>query len=440
MSIEGLNDKPVNGIVFEGITFSYADRQKWTVDDIGLQHDWNMWDKSNGLLRFRGTQNCIVNNCTFINSGSDGVRFDLFSQNNTVQNSTFNNLGGTGILFSGYGPGLKDVNKRNKIYNNELKDVGSLFWHSPGIFIWQSGSNLISSNHIYDQGYSGLLISGVRRRFFDPIFKKMGQGYPYSRWSFPKGGRENLGAIRWDEISLESITEWSSYEPYMHARNNIIEYNEVHDCLKRLHDGNAIYLSAHGNGNIIRKNVTYNHPEGALIRTDDDSHNVTVTENICIGSKEPMAQGLCLKGFNFFENNLLFNSMLLTGSAGNTADIRSSYKKNIVYFSKIDSVFHQRLNMFSENLNKNIYYNPNIKLAENFILEEQKGKRDTESIAADPLFVNMSEGNFSFKKKSPAIKLGINAISLEEVKKIGCTRDPWLERAIKFKGFPMVTK
>ena len=440
MSIEGLNDKPVNGIVFEGITFSYADRQKWTVDDIGLQHDWNMWDKSNGLLRFRGTQNCIVNNCTFINSGSDGVRFDLFSQNNTVQNSTFNNLGGTGILFSGYGPGLKDVNKRNKIYNNELKDVGSLFWHSPGIFIWQSGSNLISSNHIYDQGYSGLLISGVRRRFFDPIFKKMGQGYPYSRWSFPKGGRENLGAIRWDEISLESITEWSSYEPYMHARNNIIEYNEVHDCLKRLHDGNAIYLSAHGNGNIIRKNVTYNHPEGALIRTDDDSHNVTVTENICIGSKEPEAQGLCLKGLNFFENNLLFNSMLLTGSAGNTADIRSSYQKNIVYFSKKDSVFHKRLNMFSENLNKNIYYNPNIKLAENFILEEQKGKRDTESIAADPLFVNMSEGNFSFKKKSPAIKLGINAISLEEVKKIGCTSDPWLERAIKFKGFPMVTK
>ena len=440
LSIEGLNDKPVNGIVFEGIAFSYADRQKWTVDDIGLQHDWNMWDKSNGLLRFRGTQNCIVNNCTFINSGSDGVRFDLFSQNNTVQNSTFNNLGGTGILFSGYGPGLKDVNKKNKIFNNELSDLGSLFWHSPGIFIWQSGSNLISNNHIYNQGYSGLLISGVRRRFFNPIFKKMGQEYPYTRWSFPKGGRENLGAIRWNEISLESITEWSSYEPYMHARNNIVEYNEVHDCLKRLHDGNAIYLSAHGNGNIIRKNVTYNHPEGALIRTDDDSHNVTVTENICIGSKEPEAQGLCLKGLNFFENNLLFNSMLLTGSAGNTADSRSSYQKNIVYFSKKDSVFHQRLSMFSENLNKNIYYNPNIESAENFIIEEQKGKRDTESIASDPLFVNMSDGNFSFKKKSPAIKLGINAISLEEVKKIGCTRDPWLERAIKVKGFPMVTK
>jgi hypothetical protein len=96
--------------------------------------------------------------------------------------------------------------------------------------------------------------------------------------------------------------------------------------------------------------------------------------------------------------------------------------------------------MFSENLNRNIYYNPNIESAENFIIEEQKGKRDIESIAADPLFVNMSLGDFSFKKTSPATKLGINAISLGEVKKIGCTRDPWLERAIKFKGFPMETK
>lgn len=438
-SAEGLNEKPVNGIVFDGITFSHADRQVWKTDDIGLQHDWNMWDKANGLLRFRGTKNCEVNNCTFEQSGSDGVRFDLFSQNNTVQNSTFKNLGGTGILLSGYGPGKKDVNKNNKIYNNEISDVGTLFWHSPGIFIWQSGGNHISKNHIYDLGYTGVVISGVRRRFFEPIFKKMGQDNPYGRWSFPKGGRENLGVIRWDEISLESITEWDSFEPYMHARHNVVEYNEINDCLKRLHDGNAIYLSAHGNGNIIQRNATYNHPAGALIRTDDDSHGVLVIKNICIGSQEPKAQGLTLKGHNVFENNILFNAMLLTGRAGNTADPRSPFQKNIVYFTKKDSVFHERLEMFSENLNKNIYYNPNIKLAENFIVRERKGMRDTESIAADPLFVNISKGNFAFKKSSPALKLGIEPISIVELRKIGYSSDPWLSRAIKIKGFPLKT-
>ena len=439
-TLEGLNDKPVEGIVFEGIQFSHADRQKWMPGDIGIQHDWNMWDKANGLLRFRGAKNCQVNNCTFINSGSDGIRFDLFCQDNTVQNSSFKHLGGTGVLLSGYGPGKKDVNKENKILNNEFSDVGTLFWHSPGIFVWQSGGNHISNNHIYDQGYSGMMIGGVRRRCFEPLFEKMGLDDPFIKWMFMEGVRENMGTIRWDEITLEDIEEWSSYAPYMHSRNNVLEYNEVHDCMKRLHDGNAIYLSAHGDGNLIRRSVLYNHPHGALLRTDDDSHGVTVRENICIGTAEPGAQGLCMKGLNTFENNLLFNAMLLTGRAGNTADSKSSYQKNIVYFSKKDSIFHKGLEMFSENLNRNIYYCQDIRLAENFIAKEREGSRDTESIAADPLFVDMSRGDFSFKEDSPALELDIQPLTMSILQEIGCSWDPWLPGALEIRGFPMLTR
>ena len=438
-SLEGLKEKPVAGIVFEGIQFSHADRQTWLLDDIGIQHDWDMWDKANGLLRFRSAKNCQVNNCTFINSGSDGVRFDLFCQDNILQNSTFSNLGGTGILLCGYGPGKKDVNKRNNIHNNQITYVGTLFWHSPGIFVWQSGSNHISNNHIYNLGYDGLVVGGVRRRCFEPEFRKMGLANPYKQWLFPEGVRENLGTIRWQEITLKDINEWSSYERYMHARNNVIEYNEVHDCLKRLIDGNAVYLSANGDGNIVRRNVMYNHPKGALLRTDDDSHGVTVTENICIGSEEPEAQGLCMKGLNYFDNNLLFNAMLTTGGAGNTADCRSSIRKNILYFSKKDSIFHKGLTMFAENLNQNIYYCPDIKLAKNFISKEREGLRDTESIAADPQFVNLSKADFSFKDSSPAKKLGIKSITLDVLQQIGCSTNPWLPRALGIAGFPFIT-
>ncbi len=269
-SVTGTKDKPVEGIVFEGLEFSYADRQQWLPNDIGLQHDWDMWDKANGLLRFRGAKNCEVKNCSFVNSGSDGVRMDLFCQNNKIEDCTFRNLGGTGVLLCGYGPGMKDVNKYNIIHNNEISQVGSLFFHSPGIFIWQSGYNRITNNHIHDLAYTGLVVSGVRRRCFAPVFNKMGKPNPFKQWIFPEETRENIGTIRWDEIKLEDIENWSSYQPYMHSRNNLIEYNEVHDCLKLLHDGNCIYLSANGDGNIVRHNVTYNHPEGAMIRTDDD--------------------------------------------------------------------------------------------------------------------------------------------------------------------------
>ena len=103
-SLEGANEKPVNGIVFEGLTFSHADRQRWEVDDIGIQHDWDMWDKDSGMIRFRSAENCRVSDCKFVNTGSGGVRLDLYSQNITVEKSYFKNLGGVGVVLAGYGP------------------------------------------------------------------------------------------------------------------------------------------------------------------------------------------------------------------------------------------------------------------------------------------------------------------------------------------------
>ena len=57
-TLEGSLEKPVNGIVFDGLTFSYADRAKWSRSDAGLQHDWNMFDKATALVRLRSAEHC----------------------------------------------------------------------------------------------------------------------------------------------------------------------------------------------------------------------------------------------------------------------------------------------------------------------------------------------------------------------------------------------
>jgi hypothetical protein len=95
--------------------------------------------------------------------------------------------------------------------------------------------------------------------------------------------------------------------------------------------------------------------------------------------------------------------------------------------------------MFSENLNRNIYYCKEIRLAENFITKERKGARDTKSIAADPQFIDMSRGDFSFRANSPAKTLDIKPISLNILQEIGCSWDTWLPRAIETSGFPIQT-
>ena len=97
---------------------------------------------------------------------------------------------------------------------------------------------------------------------------------------FPKETREHSRSIRWDEIAADVGEAWEPYRTYMHARNNVIEYNEVHDCLKTLHDGNGIYLSGSGGDNNVRYNAVYNVKGGAgAIRTDDDSHYNTISHN-----------------------------------------------------------------------------------------------------------------------------------------------------------------
>ena len=429
--LAGTKDQPVEGIVFEGLRFAHADRQKWLPEDKGIQHDWNMWDKANGLVRFRGGRNCAIRNCTFSDSGSDGVRLDLYCQDITVEGSTFKDLGGTGILLCGYGPGKKDVNKNNIVCNNEITRVGQLFLHSPGIFIWQSGHNRITNNHIYDQAYTGLVVSGVRRRFFAPIFDKMGRKNPYTKWLFPDGTREHIPTIRWDEITLSSVTDWSAYEPYMHARGNIIEFNEVHDCLKLLHDGNCIYLSGNGDGNIVRYNVTYNHPKGAMIRTDDDSHGSTVSGNLLFGTKSDSA--IAIKGLNTAQYNVFINSILTTGGAGNTVHPDSELSRNVFYFTSATKPvrFHSKIERVGAGLDYNLYYHKGGDAEKILQAQRKKSKAhkiDVHSVAGDPLFVDPVQGDFSFKASSPAIELGIEPLTLETVGKMGTTRDPFLKR------------
>lgn len=232
---DGPMDEPVRNLVFQGLTFMHGEREVLSDIDVSLKVDWDREDKANALLRFRGSENCTVDQCRFgSSSGGGGVRLDLHSQNNAIQNSLFENLGGTAILLCGYGLGTKDVNKRNQIVNNRIADCGQLYWHSPAIFIWQSGENRIAHNLIHNMPYSAIIIGGTPHPH--RIFKrgKLRQG---DTDSLVKGWRE-ARTIRWKEIG--NAEQWSHIIPFLHARANLIENNEIHHVVERLSDGNGI--------------------------------------------------------------------------------------------------------------------------------------------------------------------------------------------------------
>jgi hypothetical protein len=414
----------VRNIAFEGITFTQGDRYTVNNNDIGLQHDWEMYDKSTSLIRLAGAENCQIKNCVFENSGSGALRLDYYCQNNEISYNTIRNIGGSGILLQGYGPGKKDVNRHNKIINNHIHNCGEIYLHSSAIMLWQSGNNLVARNHIHDTPYNGITLSGVRPGFF-----------------INENPRECSRTIIWDEIdeSRDELKKHGQYEvwykikKYLFTTENTIEENDIHHTVQNLADGNAVYLAGTGDKNLVRRNYIHdiiglNHR--GMVRADDFADRTIFRENVFFNATKI---GVGLKHNNTFENNIVYNiheDVLPDGSIiepitylafrrGPSSE--TVIKKNIFYgMDEVDfyEEWTERVSLDEITADYNVFYTMN---NEDFAVEYIKGlhKRGLEenSFVADPLFVDPENGDFSLKPDSPALKLGFVPIDIKEIKR-----------------------
>lgn len=427
----GDDDRPAHGFRFDGLTFSHTDRDIWRPDDAGLQHDWAMWDKSDACLRFRVARDCEVRNCTFEFAAGQGVRGDLFARAIRVVGSTFRHLGGGGVLFCGYGPGTKDVNGGHEVVDCEFHDLGELWWHSPAVFLWQSGGSRIANNYVHDLPYNGIVLSGVRPRHFAVATPKVPNP------SFPPGMREDLRSMRWKEIGRPTTVEETL--PFAHTRGNTIVDNELHDVMRVLRDGNAIYLSSAGKDNVIRRNVIYNMGSSAAIRTDDDQSYCSITENVTFGV------GIVVKDFNATWNNIMVNGGLRITSdraesrierniyaiyAGPpvfySVDIVNSYFGNAPNDTMLNNYNPKHKPIVPPKTDHNLFFCGDVAAAEKFraTMRAQWGN-DLASVIGDPGFRDPAHGDFRLAADSPATALGIESVDTTHV---GLLREPMVQR------------
>ncbi|MDF7825949.1 right-handed parallel beta-helix repeat-containing protein [Pontiellaceae bacterium B12227] len=421
---EGPKDIPVRNLIFRGLTFKHGERYQVAEDDAGLQHDWDFLDKPNALVRLRGTEKCTIEACHFLHSGSGAIRVDLHGQENKISGNHIEQMGGAGILLCGYGPGTKDVNKNNLVYNNHVHHTGQIYWHSPGIMLWQSGENRVANNLIHHTDYTALIISGCMTEFFG------------------KGGRELTRTIRWHEIggSPKSFKGKSLEEvrPYLHTHDNLIEYNEIHHAMQRLGDGNAIYIRGAGAGNVIRRNYIHHLVTPMImqcaVRTDGGQMDTLIAENLIY---KCTSQGIMAKLNTRVENNIVAD--VIAPPRGYYLSVREgpltggTIKRNIFYSHKPDTEFISELASGNKNASEdrrgrkiarvadadadyNIYYSTaNPELGEDLLRKNQADGVDQHSRAVDPLFVDPENGDFSFKPGAPALEMGIIPIDLSKI-------------------------
>jgi len=419
VDIDGPKDIPVRNLQFRGLAFMQGDRYSINKEDKGLQHDWDMHDKANAILRFRGAENCLVENCRFENSGGGAIRFDLHAQKNRVQGNKIKKIGSTGILLCGYGPGTKDVNHSNFVSNNHIQETGSIYAHSPGIFLWQSGENRIANNLIHHSPYIGIIVSGVMTDFFRKFRREMS---PTIRWHEVAGER--------GERTLEEV------RPYLHTHDNLIEYNEIHHVMQELADGNAIYIRGAGANNIIKRNYIHDLLAPTVmqsaIRTDGGQRDTLITENLIYRC---VAQGMQIKLNNRAINNFIIDIRpgIHKGKKKSPTYFKlyegpltgGAYQRNILYHPGSKTEFYREIKNFrvpngayakDADTDHNIYYCAQDLSVSNAVLKQKQSEGvDANSMVTDPLFVDPSNGDFRFKPGSPAAKLGIVPLDLSQV-------------------------
>ena len=426
-------DNVVRGLEFKGITFTGNDRYTWKDAEASFQHDWSAVDQANAMVRLRCASDCVIEGCTFIQGATAGVRLDLQASENRIEGNRFSYLGEHGIALCGYGPGTKDVNKRNQVLNNRIDHIGRLYWYGFGIYIAQSGENRIANNLIHNVPFVGITLSGCRD--FNYQRPRNGEGYRSVRWQ--DFSEQNKKMLQDAYGQNKEMTEF--FLSYLHSRDNVIEGNEIFSAVETMGDGNAIYLSGAGTGNLIKRNYIHHILSTGIqtaLRPDDLQEQTTFEQNIvykCVyGAVEH-------KHNNDYINNIfaciyptnihgrLWNewAYVIFGRGPNTG---SRLQNNIFYDEGDEPRFYYcRGNspMNDSIVDNNLYFSKkNPQAAKRQLAELQAAGHDLHSISADPQFADIDNGDFSLKADSPALSVGFVQI---DTSSIGL-QSPWKER------------
>lgn len=433
-------DTPVRNLTFRGLRLIHNNRHPFCGQTgLGMQHDWEAHDSPTAAIRLRGASNCAIEACHVAHGEGAGIRLDLHAERNRIVGNHIEDLGGAGIVLGGYGPGTKDVNRRNHILNNHIHHIGRNLWHSPAIFIWQSSENRVAHNHIHHTPYTGIVCSGRIQLVRDNKGQPVDETQP--EWCHG----ECQQTIRWDEVRAVLgddyvqpewhqawKPDWERREPLLHARRNVIELNDLHDVMEILGDGNAIYISGAGRGNVVRANHVHDctGPHfGEAIRCDDDQHETLIEGNLVHHFAGKLV-GICVKGVNAIVNNVVAcplgsnpNRGVIGLLVGPLHDM--SLQRNIVYLTDGETNFYQqrRVRVHGDgpqplvrdcDADNNLYWHAAApEQGEAHLETERHYGVEHHSRCADPLFNDPQNGDFTLAPDSPAFALGIEPLDTD---------------------------
>jgi hypothetical protein len=365
--------KAAEKITFRNLTFAHTD---YTLGTNGIA-DPQAAVGVRGDLLFEFAKECVIENCLFTHLGGYGVEIGRGGQGIKIRSSEMADLGGGGVRIGETAARTDDFdqNHSNEVSDCDLHKLGRVFAPAVGVFILQSGTNLVSHNHIHDLYYTAV-------------------------------------SVGWN---------WGYQETP--CRKNLIEFNHMHDIGQSLlSDMGGVYTLGIQRGTVVQNNLihdvnafTYG---GWGLYTDEGSSDILLQNNVVYRCKSA--------GFHqhYGRDNIIRNNIFAFGKENQLMRTREeahnsfTFENNIVYYDSGDLLGSNWSNE-KFTIDHNLYFDarPGAKVTfKNATVEQWQARgHDKDSLIADPLFVDAAKYNFKLRPESPALKLGFKPIDLSTV-------------------------
>lgn len=390
-------DQYVSWVHIEGFTvvdtgFGAVD----TLEDPYFPSDAAVW--------LRGAAHCRIVNNTVRDVGGYGVCLAGPSHHNQVMGNRIYRAGQGGVHLNGSrstvtprAPAPEDRRPRdNLISGNHIHDCGAFYKHVGGVLLMYADDNVVSHNLIHDMPRYGVSIkwtSGGNRVEFNEIRRTVletsdagaietannnGGGVIHSNLLVDTIGVGYSGSLR------RIVADYMTHGIYLD--NAASGFTVTNNIVLRVGQGN---LAGAGSRNLVENNIflanSRHHPQ--LIIGGQTAGGYTLRRNILGWSNWQVSwlNGQKNPGVLMSDYNLFYNMGSIPGYSATTTAPPSGKAQSLD--------------------------------------EWRKDGQDVHSVVADPLFVDVANGDFRLKPQSPALALGFQQIEVERIGLRGY-RDP----------------
>ena len=387
------NDRPVQFLRFQGLTFRHSDAHRITSSPLPrhmisgpkpLAAAAQSAVVYPGAIELLAAKHCAVEDCDLSAVGwyafelGDGCVANRFVGNHV------HDIGAGGVKIAGAsadGPRHRRTGM-NVISDNVIESIGRVFHSGAGIIVQESYGNSIIHNHIRDTYYTGISVGWTwgygenvcrDNRIEHNHIHQLGQG-----WLSDMGGIYTLGVQPGTTIGHNLIHDihahgyggWGIY-PDEGSSHIVIEQNVVFDCKTNC------FNQHYGRENIVRNNLfALGGTAICSLGRAEKWFGFTFERNVCVSDGQPVWLGDY-------------------GSKLNTGDFFADHN---LYTNRSGEVFHCREKVKTARLSQEQW---------------QESGHDRHSLVGDPGVINFEQG--IYEPNTLAEGLGIVAINLSDV-------------------------